>query len=342
MIIKMIIMKRSWHLLAIALLLAGCTKSVSSPPPAPVAKPAEPPAAEAPKPPALLAGPVYLLSKPDKPLWPGPAAVVVENSPQSRPQAGLNDADLVVEALSESEISRMLAFYWSKPAEKIGPVRSARSHTVTVSAAYGGAYAHAGGNDDALATLRQSAGARNLDEIYGAGGYFWRSNDRAAPHNLYTSTKLLDQAIRERNIPTAAVSTTPQAVNPSPPATMVTHAEVTWHRLNQVVWEWDGKQYRRQEDGRAQTLESGDQIHTPNLVFLEVQGVNHGPDLGWALALDQGGKATVLSGGVRWEGQWTLGKGGFSLQPAGDKVPPLVPGNVWVHLITRESSFSVK
>lgn len=163
-----------------------------------------------------------------------------------------------------------------------------------------------------------------------------------APHNLYTSTKLLDQAIRERNIPTAAVSTTPQAVNPSPPSAMATHAEVTWHRLNQVVWEWDGKQYRRQADGRAQTLESGDPIRTPNLVFLEVQGVNHGPDLGWALALDQGGKATVLSGGVRWEGQWTLGKGGFSLQPAGGKVPPLVPGNVWVHLITRESSFTVK
>ncbi|MDB4894455.1 MAG: hypothetical protein JWN15_717, partial [Firmicutes bacterium] len=201
----MIIIKRSWHLLAIALLLTACTKSVSSPP-APVAKPVEPPVVEAPKPPALLAGPVYLLAKPEKPLWPGPAAVVVENSPQSRPQAGLNDADLVVEALSESEISRMLAFYWSKPAAKIGPVRSARSHTVTVAAAYGGAYAHAGGNDDALATLRQSAGTRNLDQIYGAEGYFWRSKDRVAPHNLYTSTKLLDQAIRERNSPTAAVA----------------------------------------------------------------------------------------------------------------------------------------
>jgi hypothetical protein len=334
--------KRNWHLLTIALLLLGCTKSAPTPAPAPPVAPSEPPKVEAPKAPTLLDGPVYLLAKPEKPLWPGPAAVVIENSPQSHPQAGLNDADLVVEALSESEISRMLAFYWSKPVAKIGPIRSARSHTVTVSAAYGGPYAHAGGNDDALLMLRQSAGARNLDEIYGSGAYFWRAKDRVAPHNLYTSTQLLDQAVRERSIATGSVSTTPQAVNPAPPSAPVTRAEVSWHRLHETVWEWDGKQYIRQENGRSHFLESDEPIRTPNLVFLTVQGRNEGPDLGWALALDKGGKATVLSGGVRWEGEWSLGKGGFSLQPAAGQVPPFGPGNVWVHLITRESSFTLK
>jgi hypothetical protein len=342
--------KRSWSVLVAALVLTGCMKSAPppsqppSPPPATPTVTSETPSQvqTTPVAPDPIDGPIYLLAQPEKPLWAGPTSVVIENSPQARPQSGLNDADLVIESLAESEISRTLAFYWSHPVAKIGPVRSARSFFVTIAGAYGAPLAHAGGNMDALATLRQSWGGKNLDEIFNGGGYFWRSRDREAPHNLYTSTDLLGAAVRDRKLSMAAVPVTPHAADPTQPSDPITRADITWHSLHHVTWEWDGKQYVRLEEGQTpHTLDTGEQIHTLNLIFLEVQGTNHGPDDGWSLAMAEGGKATVVTGGRRWEGRWTLGKDGFSLQPANGKVSPLLPGNTWVHLINPESSFKL-
>lgn len=343
-------MSRKWGLLVVALALAGCAKATpaptTTPPPTNLAPPQQPqPPAEAPKFAAPVDGPVYLLAQPEKPLWPGPASVVVENSPQARPQAGLAEADMVVEGLAESEITRTLALFWSKPVAKIGPVRSARTYTVAIAGAYDAPYAHSGGNMDALAVLRQSWGPKNLDEIYGAGQFFWRSTDREPPHNLYTSTTLLGEAVTGRKIAQQLVPTTPRGLaDPAAAGETVSRADIDWHRLHKLAWQWDdaGKVFRRFEDGDTpHTMEGGAVITAANLVFLEVTGENNGWELGWSLDLEKGGKATVLTGNHRWEGTWSLGSGGFKLQPAAGKVPPLVPGNVWVHLITQESSFAL-
>lgn len=357
-------MKRTLVVLLAATLLLGCSKSASSPPTQPPAStPAPQPApkqggsapatpsgtapdqsAHTPTPatPTLVEGPIYLLARPEKPLWPGPSTVVVENSSQSRPQIGLGEADLVIEALAESEITRFLAFYWSRPVSRIGPVRSARLYAVAIADVYRAPFAHSGGNNDALLMLKRAGKPHNLDEIYGSGQYFVRSDARRPPHNLYTSTELLDRAVRERSIPMGEVPTSPRAPAAAPESGAVSGVEVNWHSLHQVAWRLEGGAYKRFEHGEApHTLEDGAQISVPNLLFLQVEGVNNGPDLGWDLDLEKGGKATVLSQGRKWEGSWSFGASGFSVSPAEGKVPLLAPGQVWVHLITRESGFKV-
>ncbi|HYF92048.1 MAG TPA: DUF3048 domain-containing protein [Symbiobacteriaceae bacterium] len=356
-------MKRTVGVLLIALILAasGCSKAkpTNSPPPAPEpqsqAQPQpEPPKADPPKPVEPVSGPIYLLEQPAKPLWAGPASVVIENSPQAHPQAGYLEADLVVEGLAESEVTRTLAFYWSRPAAQIGPVRSARTWLVALADAYHSPFAHSGGNMDALAELRNNWGASNLDEIYTAGGYFYRSNDREPPHNLYIATDLLGRAVSERGINMKPVPTTPRAPagSPAPSGGRVTRVDVAWHPLHTVTWQLDGGQYKRSEHYKATVsetpaaephmAESGEVVASPNLVMLEVQGENNGWELGWTLFYAQGGKATVISAGTAWEGTWKLGDGGFALTPAdGAKVPPLAAGPVWVQLISPESAFSL-
>src|SRR3981189_3409502 len=61
------------------------------------------------------------------PSRPGPAMVQIENSILARPQAGLQQADLVYEYLAEGGITRMTVIYF-KPSgsQRIEPVRSAR------------------------------------------------------------------------------------------------------------------------------------------------------------------------------------------------------------------------
>ncbi|HWI65361.1 MAG TPA: DUF3048 domain-containing protein [Symbiobacteriaceae bacterium] len=339
-------------LVALVLVASGCSKAKPTASPPPVAPPAT--AEPAPKPPEPakpvepVSGPIYLLDKPAKPLWDGPATVVIENSPQAHPQAGLLEADMVVEALSESEVTRTLAFFWSKPVQRIGPVRSARTWLVGMADAYHAPFAHSGGNNDALLVLKNQWGPSNLDEIYTAGGYFYRVSDREPPHNLYLSTDLLGRAVTERKIGMKPVPTTPRAAaTEAPKGEIVKRVDIDWHKLHAVAWEWDGTQYKRSEQYKSSAsaapnlqphkAEGGD-VATPNLVLLEVQGENNGWELGWDLYFSKGGKATVISGGLSWEGTWKLGDGGFALEPAGGaKVPPLLPGALWVQLITPES-----
>ena len=354
-------MKRTVGVLLIALTLAasGCSKAkpTNSPPPAPEPQPpvqAEAPKPEPPKPADPVSGPIYLLEQPAAPLWAGPATVVIENSPQAHPQAGFLEADLIIEGLSESEVTRTLTFFWSRPAAKIGPVRSARTWLVAMADAYHAPFAHSGGNNDALAELRATWGPSNLDEIYTAGGYFYRSGERAAPHNLYVTTDLLGRAVTERKISMKPVPTTPRAPAGSPALAgeVVSRVDIVWHPLHTLAWEWDGARYKRSEQYKAtlseapalvaQKAESGDDVTAANLVLLNVQGDNNGWELGWNLFYGKGGKATVISGGTAWEGTWKLGEGGFALTPAdGVKVPPLVAGPVWVELINQESSFKL-
>ncbi|MFZ5814333.1 MAG: DUF3048 domain-containing protein [Bacillota bacterium] len=347
-------MKRLWIFLLALLLVAGCSSAAPDQPapvtsqpgpageaPKPEPPPAKPPETKPPEP-VRTEGPLYLLSAGPNPLWGGPAVVSVENSPMSRPQAGLEKADLVVELLAESEITRFLAFYWSQPAAKIGPIRSARTAFIAIADAYDAPFAHAGGSAEALDILAREWGAKNLDEIYGSWQYFYRWKEREPPHNLYTTTDLLGRAVAERKLAWREIPTSPKAEAMPAPGKEAARVRVDWHKLHQVSWSWSESRYLRVDDGEPHLLESGEQIGAVNLIFLEVQGENKGPDLGWTLFFQPGGKATVISAGHRWEGSWALEAGGFRLTPVGGKVPLLAPGSTWVHLITHESSFQVE
>nr|WP_245302196.1 DUF3048 domain-containing protein [Symbiobacterium terraclitae] len=312
-----------------------------SPAPAPEPEPATPEPDPAPAAPTLTADPVYPLAPPSHPLWAGPVAVVVENSPSARPQSGLRQADLVVETLTEAEITRFFTLFWSAPAGKIGPVRSARQGFVDMADAYNTPFAHVGGSAEALAMLEAAWGPRNLDEIYNAGGYFYRSADREAPHNVYTNTDLLGQAVADRGIDMTTVPTTARdGAVPAPGEAL--DVAIDWHRLNHARWVWEDGRYVRYTDGERHLDETGEPLEAVNLLFLQVGGVNRGVDLGWTLYLWDGGPATVLVAGHRYEGWWRLEPGGFVLYPAeGGQLPLLAPGQTWAHLITDESDFTI-
>lgn len=123
-------------------------------------------------------------------------AVMIENSPDARPQAGLLQADMVFEAIAEGGITRFLALYQESKPDYIGPVRSARPYYIDFAASFDAGYAHAGGSGEALAIIR-AEGIKDID--HGAnGGAFQRVSNRYAPHNLYTSRDALLNAHNSR------------------------------------------------------------------------------------------------------------------------------------------------
>jgi len=116
--------------------------------------------------------------------------VMIENSPEARPQSGLKDSGVVFEAIAEGGITRFLALYQEQKPQMIGPVRSVRIYYVDWLAAFDASIAHVGGSAEALNEV-QNGNYRNIDQSYNAN-YYWRSDDRYAPHNVYTSFDKLD------------------------------------------------------------------------------------------------------------------------------------------------------
>ena len=125
-------------------------------------------------------------------------AVMIENSPEARPQSGLKQAGLVYEAIAEGGVSRFVVFYQEDKPKLIGPVRSLRQYYVEWLAAYDPAVAHVGGSKKSLDMIRTGKYGTDIDEFFNAPSY-WRANDRYAPHNVYTDTSRLDKLIKSKS-----------------------------------------------------------------------------------------------------------------------------------------------
>lgn len=123
-------------------------------------------------------------------------AVMIENSADAWPLSGLEDAFLVIEAPVEGMIPRFEVFFADDATtEKIGPVRSARPYYLDWADELDAVYAHVGGSPEALDLIKEY-GTIDLNEFF-HGWDFYRSSQRYAPHNTYTTMEQLRTAIDE-------------------------------------------------------------------------------------------------------------------------------------------------
>lgn len=116
-----------------------------------------------------------------------PIAVMLDDSPAARPQAGLAAASIVWQAPIEGGIARYMPIFQSGTPGAIGPVRSARLYFVRWAAEWKAVYLHAGGPPPLKNFL---AGKQKL--VLNANGKATRRvTFRKAPHNLYSKGQRL-------------------------------------------------------------------------------------------------------------------------------------------------------
>ncbi|HOF02657.1 MAG TPA: DUF3048 domain-containing protein [Atribacterota bacterium] len=118
-----------------------------------------------------------------------PLAIMIDNANNSRPQSGLDKANIVYEVLAEGGITRFLAIFATQDAGKVGPIRSARPYFITKALEHNAIYVHAGESPDAAIFIKEE----RIDDINELVHYqpFWRIPERKPPHNLYASTEQL-------------------------------------------------------------------------------------------------------------------------------------------------------
>jgi hypothetical protein len=195
-------------------------------------------------------------------------AVMIENSPEARPQSGLKDAGVVFEAVAEGGITRFLAIYQEAKPGVIGPVRSVRPHYASWVAAFDAGLAHVGGSDIPLAKLR-SGQIKDLDQFFNAAAYY-RSNERYAPHNVYTSMEKLQGLNNAKKYSTSTFTSwtrvKKEQVSPTPTAKSIDIPVSTG--LFAVHYDWDPatNSYQRSQGGGAHIDREAGRI-TPKVVI---------------------------------------------------------------------------
>lgn len=213
-----------------------------------------------------------------------PVAVMYSNIKDAMPQSSISYADIVMESLVEGGITRLCAVFENKPdLVKIGPVRSCRLYYLTFAKEFEAAYVHFGYSDIAEEYLKMPK-MHAIDGMTASG--FYRSTDRVAPHNAYTSWDAIMQNVSSKGYPTAypdgyrpplqfstnddseiELSDSPIAI----PANRVTPGypyNKPWFEYNESE-----KMYYRYQFGAKQVdKETGEQLAFKNIIIKFVEG----------------------------------------------------------------------
>lgn len=128
-----------------------------------------------------------------------PLAVMISNDKAALPHYGMNQAGVIYEAPAEGGMNRFLALIENyDDLERIGSVRSCRTYYTYFSEEFEGVYTHFGQSDFALPFLERM---EHINGIDGKGGQaFYRTKDRKAPHNAYTSGDRIKEAMKTHGI----------------------------------------------------------------------------------------------------------------------------------------------
>ena len=131
-----------------------------------------------------------------------PVAIMIGNNDYSRPQIGIDKADMYVEAETEGGITRIMAVFsgQSRLPNQIGPIRSARTPFIKIAESVDAIYCHAGGSTTAKKMLG-SAEVGNIDALHGVNNSaFWRDpklkSTKGLEYSMMTSRDKLNVRIK--------------------------------------------------------------------------------------------------------------------------------------------------
>lgn len=257
-------------------------------------------------------------------------AVMIENSTDSRPQSGLNQAGVVFEAIAEGGITRFVALFQDTEPDYIGPVRSARPYYIQWLLGFDAGYVHAGGSADALSLIKQ-LGVKDMPHH---NSYMWRVNNRSAPHNLYTSTAKLREYAAQKGFGKANFTPLPRK-DKETPSTAPTAKSIDFNISSSnynVHYDYDPSTntYKRKVGGAVHTDEkSGAQI-APKVVvaLITPQGKN---GIYYTYQTIGTGQVMIFQDGILKTGTWKKdsNNANFTFTDANGVEIKLNPGQTW-------------
>jgi hypothetical protein len=270
--------------------------------------------------------------------------LMIENLyPDARPQSGLSSAGIVYEALAEGGITRFMGIFQQPFPSSLGPVRSLRPYYLDWGLERDISVAHAGGSEPALNAIKP-LGLKNIDALVYDGSFFFRTRDRAAPHNLYTNADLLGKVLAKLGFSTAPTFTPMQRKSDTPPQA-ATHPVInipfsTYYYSVKYQYDPAMDSYLRFMGGAPHVdRNTNQQIKVKNIVVLYIpvsygtQPIDKKPETDYHLT--GSGKAQIFEDGGETDATWSKADdhAPTNLTGADGKPVQFDRGNTWFEAV---------
>jgi Protein of unknown function (DUF3048) N-terminal domain/Protein of unknown function (DUF3048) C-terminal domain len=265
-----------------------------------------------------------------------PALIIkIENTPEARPQTGLEAADVVYEEVVDGGITRFFTVFNSTLPETVGPIRSVRPIDASLAQQLGGLFAYSGGIPEEIERISSVPSLIPINETK-AGDAMFRESSRQAPHNLYGYPERFF-AFGGAPIPPQPLFSylAPGEVFAGDAVESFTVAESNDSDYNPTyTWEPTSRTWLRSVAGEPATMTSGVQIAPTNVV---VQFTTYTPEPGAPGATGNvtgSGEVWVFTDGKLAKGTWTRNDANLPAvyTDAAGKPIKLAPGRTWVEL----------
>lgn len=295
--------------------------------------------------------------------------VKVDNDGRSRPQSGLEAADIVLEEVVEGGVTRFLAFLHSELPRSIGPVRSGRPVDAELLHAFGrSVFAYSGARPEVLAMLAATPAVKMADpggannySVYEFQPAWSRSRERAEAAanwlNLFMHpNELIEEAMRHDPDPVPDIGWVfsediPDGADECPPGAASCVEPGAEIRINMSTsyytrWEYDEEEgvYRRFQnqwpfyaaDPEQFGVQGERTVGAANVVILGARhyiGASGYPETD-STTPAEGTRAVILRDGLRYEAVWVRPEvdSPILLQTPDGQPFPLKPGRTWLHL----------
>jgi len=289
----------------------------------------------------IVRAPLTGAQAPDESVLGRPALVVkIDNHPKSRPQWGLNQADIVFEENVE-QLTRFAAVYHSQGSDPVGPIRSGRLQDINLLASFNGPlFAWSGGNAQVSAAIRKSTMVDLSHSSANEAGGFRRESSRVAPHNLVAETSKLWTLA-----PADAIPPLPQFEYRADGETVPTDSKpagavkISMDGVD-IMWEWSPENltFVRSQDDKPHVDMQDVRINAPNVVVVSVVYTKSGSS---PVAKSVGsGEVWVYTAGKLIQGSWERLDPikPFVFKDTKGAVIKLTPGRTWVEVIRAKSA----
>lgn len=280
----------------------------------------------------------------------GPILVVkIDDTKAARPQAGLEDADLVFIEQVEAGLTRLAAVFSSKIPAVIGPVRSARISDIEILEQFGRvAFAYSGAQKKLLpviaaANLENLGAQRQSREIY--------TNDplRNAPTAMMLQAQTLMQKVKEQQLPVAISKSAGWNFAESvDTGTAIAAVKVSWPANSyDAIWSAAEKRWLLSNSGVPNLAASGIHLGASTFVIqiVSITPSEYGDKFGGVTpftATVGSGRGYILRDGKYISALWdrpTPDAGTTWRTSQGEEIA-FAPGQIWIALTDKEPEFT--
>ncbi|OEF97053.1 DUF3048 domain-containing protein [Desulfuribacillus alkaliarsenatis] len=222
--------------------------------------------------------------------------VVIDNASPARPQHGLSQASVVYEYEVEGRITRYLTLFSTLP-KKVGPVRSAREHSIMLAMENNTHYIYTSAGTDVL-RLIDAWNVDGTNALYSRSSSFFRDSSRRAPHNFYVDLSTFGAVEQSSDVVIRPAYLSRQGTD-------VNTVSLQYSNNLRIKYEYDTRQraYRRFVNDQGHNDAEGKRIMARNII---IQYVPHKTDLVGRPTPDIVGSGTIdyYALGQHFKGTW--------------------------------------